>query len=315
VATDHKIDYLGKAKIDIRPGCQVALAVVRNEAIRLPFLLNYYRGIGVDRFIFIDNDSTDGSREMLLAQSDSFVFLTENSFAEANCGYRWVNGMLDRFCDGCWTAVIDADECLLWPDCEGKSIKILTERFDKLGAEALFTIVLDMYSNKPFGKIGYVPGESFVKYSGFLDRGPYSMIEAKLFPFQQIYGGVRARLFQQAGAAIHPPTMSTVPLIRWRKGRQFLIGRHGLNAGVWLAPMRGALLHFKMFDDLQEKCRIEVARGEHFDGAREYKVLLSAIEAAKGHSFYDPTVSIPFTDTQSLIALGLMSDQLPFGRI
>ena len=45
-----------------------ALMVVRNEAIRLPHVFEHHRKLGVDRFFVVDNGSTDGGRDWLLAQ-------------------------------------------------------------------------------------------------------------------------------------------------------------------------------------------------------------------------------------------------------
>ena len=40
---------------------------LRNEKVRLPYFLQYYRDLGVDHFLIVDNDSDDGSREYLAA--------------------------------------------------------------------------------------------------------------------------------------------------------------------------------------------------------------------------------------------------------
>ena len=37
----------------------------RNEKIRLPYFLDYYRKMGVGHFFFVDNDSDDGSLDYL----------------------------------------------------------------------------------------------------------------------------------------------------------------------------------------------------------------------------------------------------------
>ena len=44
---------------------------LRNEAVRLPWLFDFYRRQGVDRFFVVDNGSDDGSRDWLLAQPDT----------------------------------------------------------------------------------------------------------------------------------------------------------------------------------------------------------------------------------------------------
>jgi hypothetical protein len=87
---------------------------------------------------------------------------------------------------------------------------------------------------------------------------------------------------------------------------------HGLIAPVTLAPMRGALLHFKMFDDLPAKCQIEVARGEHFVGGLEYWALGKAIEQLPNNSFFDAEFSVRYANTEQLVSLGLMNNCDPF---
>jgi hypothetical protein len=67
-----------------------------------------------------------------------------------------------------------------------------------------------------------------------------------------------------------------------------------------------------MFDDLPEKCAVEVARREHFAGAREYRALAKAIERAPNRSFFDQRASVRFIDTRQLLSLGLMNSELPF---
>lgn len=308
----ESIYYLSGRPIDIAPSHHVMASVVRNEALRLPYLLAYYRKLGFDRFIFIDNGSTDGTRELLLAQPEVFVFQKESSFAASQFGMDWVNHILDEFCDGNWVLLADADECLIWSGSETSTIQALTARLAAESAEGLFTIMVDMYSRKAFGRIGYVPGRSFIEYAPFFDRRPYRLIAAALFPYWQIYGGVRERVFRALGRTVSP-TMSKVPLLRWRKGQRFAMVAHGLASPLTLARMRGALLHFKLLDDIYEKCRREAARGEHFDRGSEYVTLGAAIERARHGSFYEPGLSTRYRDTAGLLAMGILSEESPFG--
>ncbi|HBK82674.1 MAG TPA: hypothetical protein DDZ41_03620, partial [Flavobacterium sp.] len=45
-------------------------AIMRNESLRLPHFIEYYRKLGVDRFFFIDNNSTDNSVEITREQDN-----------------------------------------------------------------------------------------------------------------------------------------------------------------------------------------------------------------------------------------------------
>jgi len=300
---------IGRSPGKFPPDAHVVLSVVRNEALRLPYLLHYYRSIGFDHFIFIDNDSTDGTREFLLDQPDTFVFHTVEHFgAPPGAGIVWKNGLLDMFCDGRWVLVVDADEILVWPSSGPEKIQALTHRMQAVGARALYTVMIDMYSEKPFGQIGYKPGLPFLDYSRYFDPGPFFHQPVKFFPFREVWGGVRTRLFESADPDIHPPTVSKVPLLRWHSGQRFILAQHALLEAMPLALVRGALLHYKMFDDLPAKCEAKTELAEYYAGGREYHILGAAIRKAPNGSFYDPAISVRYEGPEQLLALGLMKD-------
>lgn len=311
--------YLTNRPVDIAPDAHVLVSVIRNEMRRLPYFLTYYRSIGFDHFILIDNGSEDQTVEFLLQQPDVFLFSTKLSFGDSGFGMQWVNAILDRFCENRWILLADADEILVWPNSELQSIKQLTAQLEHSRAEGLFTLLLDMYSDQPFGSVGYVPGAPFLSHCPFFDRGPYRISPASLFPFRQIYGGVRVRLCQNIKDRVADPTVSKLPLLRWRRGQAFRAVAHGLAMPVALAPMRGAMLHFKMFDDLLAKCRTEMARSEHgastpeyLNLVREYRNLAAAIEQTPNRSLFDPRFSARYVGTSQLVSFGLMSDHEPF---
>lgn len=302
---------ISRRSVAIPPGAPVLLAVVKNEMLRLPYLIAYYRKLGFAHFLFVDNDSTDGTREFLLEQPDIFVFHTKESFgAHPGAGLLWKNALLDRYCDGHWVLVADADELLIWPEVEREDIRALTRKMDKDGAKAVFTLMLDMYSDKPFGEIGYKPGLPFLDYSPYFDPKPFTLYRMNRYPYGEIWGGVRCRIFKAEAPKLHPPTISKVPLVRWHKGQKFAMAQHALLTALPLAPMRGALLHFKMFDDLPVKCESDSARREYYEEGREYRILADAIRKAPNRSFYDPEISVRYEGPDQLVALGLM---LPYG--
>ncbi|HXP75657.1 MAG TPA: glycosyltransferase family 2 protein [Stellaceae bacterium] len=311
--SEFKLVYLSGRPLDIHANHIVAVITQRDEALRLPYLLTYYRRLGADRFLVIDNGSTDGSRDMLLAQPDTLVFWTEDSYAASSFGMDWVNTLLNHFCDGNWVLVADADECLVWPDCESQTLRQLTLWMDSIGAEALFTMMLEMYSDRAFGTIGYTAGESFLAYAPFFDRHGYVLAPFNAFPHCRILGGIRQRMYRDLpNSAGNFPTISKLPLIHWRRGQAFTGSTHFIRQPVRLAPMRGALLHFKMLDDLYEESRIEAVREQGFNKSAAAKLLIASIERNSHQSFYDPSISLKYIDTNQLVMLGLMSRDSAF---
>lgn len=311
---DHKIEYLTQKPLVLLRGELPLAAVVRNEIIRISYFLAYYRAIGINRFFFIDNGSSDGTRELLLAQPDTYVFGTENSFAESQFGMVWINSLLDNFFDNRWLLTADADELFVWPDAGGPSLHTLTAKLDRQGARAYCALMLDMYSDKPFGSIRYQPGEDFRIYADFFDRAPYRTVRYSAFPHNLIYGGVRERIFRSMfGSNASGPTLSKVPLVRWRRGQRYTSATHTLGDSMPLAPARGALLHFKMLDDLREKCLIEINRKDPLANLEEHARLLRVLDALPSGSFYHPHLSLRLTDINQLQEIGLTSDEFAFG--
>ncbi len=307
-----ELRLISSKPVSLSPHAHVVVCKIKNEALRIPYYVSCYRKLGFDSFIFIDNGSGDGTREFLLAEPDCHVFSTTASFRRSKGGISWINGVLEEFCEGRWVLVADADEILVWPGSEGETIQALTQRLDKAGAQALFAILLDMYSDKPFGRIGYRPGEAFHEHLPYFDKGPYQQRPAAAFPYRQLYGGVRARLFNALGAAIHSPTVSKVPLVKWSWGQRFILSTHGLYYPMALARMRGALLHYKFFDDFLDKCRSQSAHAEYYEGGREYRVLGRALAQSANASFYDPEISMRYTGTGALARCGLIDAEKAF---
>lgn len=88
-----------------------AFACIKNEIMRLPFLLDYHRKLGVDRFFFIDNGSTDGTVEFLQGERDCHCFHSDGNFFADNVEPpRWTNALRNVFGDGYWSLSLDADE-------------------------------------------------------------------------------------------------------------------------------------------------------------------------------------------------------------
>ena len=289
----------------------IVASVVRNEALRLPYWLAYYRSLGFDRFLVVDNGSTDGTYELLFAQPDVTLFATKDSYRDNKFGIHWISPILDEYCHGHWVLVADADELLVWPGCDRETIKGLTAWLEGGGrGEGLFVVMIDMYSDRPFGAVGYVPGTPFQEATPFFDRWGYWIVEIKECPHHMVFGGARGRVFQAIDR--HQPASSKVPLVRWPCRLGLGGGCHILKS-PWLASMRGALLHFKMFDDVVERCKEEVVRGEHYEQAREYLSLGAAIDGAPGRCFYDPAVSVRYEGPAQLVELGLMNAEHPFG--
>ena len=306
----------GWQRIDNRPvpatpGEIRAFMVVRNEVLRLPSTMRHHRELGVDRFFIIDHDSDDGTLDFIAAQPDVHVFRTTESWSSGRWGVDWINAILDVFGDGHWTLTIDADEHFIYPHYEELELRLFCRYLDYVNAQAAFCFVLDMYSDRPVAETVHDPRTSLLDTCHYFDPGEYRAISVPDCPYRQIYGGVRERMFQNVGVDFHPPTLSTVPLVRWRRGGvQFLHGRHVISP-VTTAGVTSALLHFKFLSDFHDRVELEAVRGERFAGAREYRAYRDLLRLNEAVSFFGAK-SMSFEDSNQLVRLGLMKSEEAF---
>jgi hypothetical protein len=102
-----------------------------------------------------------------------------------------------------------------------------------------------------------------------------------------------------------PPCLTKVPVVRWDRESKYL-SSHWITPKV-LAPDTGILLHFKLLQDFHERAVTEAARGEHYEGASEYRRYAERLAS-------DPDLelvyegSVRFKGTSQLVGLGLMHD-------
>src|SRR5688572_19386726 len=104
---------------------------MRNEALRLPYFLEYYRRLGIDRFLIVDNGSEDGTTDLLRVSPDVSVFYTEERYSESRCGLDWLNQLLETYAVGHWTLTVDADELFAYPLCEEIALRELGAYLDR----------------------------------------------------------------------------------------------------------------------------------------------------------------------------------------
>ena len=138
----------------IRPGDILLFSTMRDECVRLPYFLKYYRSLGVSHFLIVDNDSTDGTQDYLAAQDDVSDWTTSASYKRAKFGVDWRNWLQRKYAHGHWTLVVDPDELFIYPFCDTRPIRALTDWLDVSQVRSFGAMLLDMY---PKGRIDEVP--------------------------------------------------------------------------------------------------------------------------------------------------------------
>jgi hypothetical protein len=299
---------LDDRNFDARPGDILGFSCIRNEILRLPYFLDYYRKLGVSRFVVVDNASTDETIPFLLSQRDVHLFHTGSSYSGSYYGVDWLNLLLGWFGRDHWVVVVDADELLIYPDSETVRLPGLVGRLETGGYDAMLTFLLDMYASGPIREAHYSPGAPFLDRCPYFDSDSYTFGTDGMRAKVPATGGVRQRLFWKPGRERRgkPPYLPKIPLVKWSSGLRYSASTHVIEE-VRLAPFTGALLHFKLFSDFIERTMIEAKRREHWDGAAQYEVYAEGLAA---NPDLDPMYegSVPFMNSRQLVEMGLLNE-------
>lgn len=281
-----------------------ACLVVRDEAVRLPSVLAHHRALGVDRFIVVDDGSTDGTLAFLQAQPDVHLVQAEFRYEARHRGVDWLNHILDAFCDGHWTLTLDADELFLFPSCEQLGLRALCAHLDRHDARGVMALMIDMYGPGDVSEAVHAPTSPLLHTCPWFDPGPYRAVRAGPFPHVQFSGGPRARVFDFSAYQPRPPVLTKVPLVKWARGTRYVMSTHATTP-LPLYPMLAALLHFKFLSDFPERVARAVAEGQYYGGSREYRAYKDLLDRGEGLRLRDER-SVRFAGTQQLADLEIM---------
>ena len=196
---------------DLDPDGFTLLAILRNEMYFLPTFLDHYRRFGIQRFVFLDDHSDDGSFEFLAQQPDVIVVGSNRRFGdkveilssmsksikEFRIHFLWRSILYDMFACERWALHVDLDEFIHLP--LGMTFADLASELDKQGVRAVWGVMLDVYP-KDIAAFSEMEGCSRLDASAtwYFDAEPHLRLRQDHHP-KTIYPGARARLFYKYG--------------------------------------------------------------------------------------------------------------------
>ncbi|MEJ6393325.1 glycosyltransferase family 2 protein [Gymnodinialimonas sp. 2305UL16-5] len=295
----------------IREGDILCFCTLRNERVRLKYFLDYYRDRGVAHFVFVDNDSTDGSREFLAEQPDCSTWWTDESYKRARFGMDWLNRLLRLYGHDHWCLTVDLDEFLVYPFSDTRPIPALTDWLEASSIKSFGAMLLDMYPKGPLSAQPYQEGQNPIDIACWFDPGNYTIERNWSYGNLWIQGGPRARMFFTDGPE-RAPALNKIPLVRWKRHYAYASSTHmllprGLNLvyDEWGGEKAsGVLLHAKLLDTFNKKAREELVRKQHYGASAEYKAYVAGLE--ENTDFWTKW-SEKYINWRQLEILGLMS--------
>ena len=283
----------------------------RDERVRLPFFFDYYRRMGVNHFLVVDNGSTDGGTEWLAAQPDVSLWTTTASYKAARFGMDWINWLLFRHGHGHWCLTVDPDEFLVYPHCDTRPLRALTDWLAASGLRSFSGMLIDTYPKGQMAAQIYREGQNPLEIACWIDPANYTIHKNHEYGNLWIQGGPRSRAFFADDPA-RAPALNKIPLVLWKRSYAYVSSTHMLlpralnmvydeDGGE---KASGCLLHAKFLSTFADKSTEELDRAQHYADSQEYRAYHAALRD-------DPDLWTPESrklgDWRQLEDLGLIS--------
>lgn len=274
-----------------------AFVVGRNELARLPTFFNHHRGLGVTRFHYLDNGSTDGSAEYLQKQPDVEWVPIEETYGPDNAwGSRWQIMRIKEFRPDGWVLALDVDELLHLP--LPVNLDEMTRLMDQEGANLMKVNLVDCY---PRGALHDASMSDCV----WCDR-PYSDAELKQLGLSscQKLGRLRHRVYHIPNAYY-----SKSPLFRLNNTVDACGGFHHLTGRLRRSRHVGMIAHCKFVSTFRAYVDDSVERRVHWNDSQEYRKYLERFVATLWHPDYSEQWSDNLHRFNLLSSLGSVSGE------
>ncbi len=218
-----RLEWLRRSRFPLPgPLSPIVISVVKNEADRLEDFLRYYRNHGIERFVFVDNGSTDGGLEFLLAQPDVDVCERLGKF-DWMLKQGWINKVVETYGYGRWYIYVDADEQIVFDGCETRTFTDLTVQMERQGLSRVRGFLVDMYSEAPLMQTEYAPGQPLIEAFAWFDHDTYK--EERYKEIMSVKGGPRQRAFGGKQNEKFRPELTKYPLFKIQPG-QYMANPH-----------------------------------------------------------------------------------------
>jgi hypothetical protein len=239
------------------------------------------------------------------------VWTTKHSYKAARYGVDWLNYLQRRYAHNHWTLVVDPDEFFVFPYCDTRPIRALTDWLEASAIRSFGAMMLDMYPKGPISAQPYALGTDPFQIACWFDPGNYVIARNWQYGNLWIQGGPRARSFF-ADTPAKAPALNKIPLVKWQRGYAYVSSTHmllprGLNRVYeeWGGEKTsGVLLHAKFLDTFSAKAAEELERGQHYAASAEYKAYHDGL--SKNPDFWTKW-SERYINWRQLEILGLMS--------
>lgn len=283
----------------------IVISVVRDENERLPDFLYHYRQAGIEKFVFLDNGSKDGTPEYLAEQPDVDLYCCSRPFNWMK-KHGWINLLVAMYGRSRWYIYVDGDEHLIFDGIdEGRTFADLALIMDGKGIRRVRGFLIDMYADGPLLKSTYRRGERLIEAYPYFDSTGYK--EEKYKEIISRKGGPRQRTFAKANKSFRPE-MTKYPMFRL-SGRDVFANPHH----IWpydenfKSECYFGILHFKFLPDVLSRIENAIREGNYWGGSMEYRCYHEVLKEDKQLSLIWGATR-RYEAFPSLFAMGLIAN-------
>ena len=297
------------------------LAILRNEIYFLPKFFAHYRGLGVERFVFLNDRSDDGSLEYLLQQPDTIVVESNRTYGDAfevpkeslrnikhpRVMYLWRGMLHDMFARDRWALQVDLDEFVHLP--YGLNFPDLVDRLERQNARAVWGVMLDVY---PENCVALAELENAAHLdtaaTWYFDGEPHLRLRRDKTP-RMLYPGARARLYgtydvdklyRDLGVRLNNPAIQMLKkmlpgvkprgynslykptLIKWNDNSYFE-SSHRTNLPA-SSEFLLPIQHFRFAGPLSRKVQLGIREKSYYRDSLDHRLLAKLLERMKEKS-------------------------------
>ena len=280
----------------------------------LPAFFAHYRRLGVQRFVFLDDRSNDGSFEYLIQQSDTVVVHSDRRFGDKvqfpsptsgpvrdfRIHFLWRSILHDMFTQDQWALQVDLDEFIHLP--RGMTFQHLVTRLDRRGPRVLWAVMLDAY---PKDIATFSENEKSTRLDLSATRyfdGERHLRLRKDRPPKIAYPGARARLHWEYGVdRLYPELGLKKADVVARLLKKLWLGRRPLRYNVISKPallkwgtdcyfstphntnLSGSMRyllpiqHFRFSGSLGQRIRMALRENSYFLDSSDYRLLMELL--------------------------------------
>ena len=299
---ESDLSVLRRRTTEAGPYDPVVICVIRDDLLRLKLFLEYHRAAGIRAFAFLDDHSSDGTREYLLEQPDVTVYTASRPYT--SCRRRaWINLIAETEGTGRWYMVLDSDELFDYRDRENRPVPELTAWLARKKAKCVKAVMVDMFSpEKLYDDSIRTPDDIVRVQNRFDSRFRIETVEGVEYVMA---AGGRNRLFDAGGLDI---LLSKYPLVFWDRKLMMVTSHRFLPKGRNRPGRPDTVLrHYKFLPGDREKYALRVREGNFVHGSREYRQYMD--NEKSGEAYRDCIRGFgTYQSYDSFAAIGILED-------